>query len=116
MTDTPHTCHARACVRRVPPELLMCPGHWRRLPKAIQYAVWKAYRPGQCELRDGLRPSAAWFEAANTAIGYIADLEGQPLTASERDALERWRHAKPADLSTSPAIAWDDLTPRGPDE
>lgn len=65
-------------------------------PAAVQYAVWKAYRPGQCVLRDGLRPSAAWFEAANTAIGYIADLEGQPLTASERDALERWRNAKPA--------------------
>jgi hypothetical protein len=42
-----HHCHAFGCKRSVPPKLLMCAGHWRRVPREIQTQVWRHYRPGQ---------------------------------------------------------------------
>lgn len=80
-----HTCHARGCSAPVKPELLMCFKHWRMVPRAIQRAVWAAYRPGQC---DDKRPSKEWHAAANAAIGAVARQEGQPLRHEERLALE----------------------------
>jgi hypothetical protein len=44
-----HTCHARGCEIPVPPEMLFCGAHWRRVPQKIQKAVWAAYRVGQCD-------------------------------------------------------------------
>jgi hypothetical protein len=55
------------------------------VPKPIQRAVWRAYRPGQC---DDKRPSEAWHQAADAAIGFIARLEGQPVRPAEAEALE----------------------------
>lgn len=68
-----HTCHAARCETPCPPRLLMCPGHWRMVPKAMQDAVYAAYRPGQ-----GTRsiPSDDWFVAAFTAIAEVAEAEG----------------------------------------
>ncbi len=83
-----HHCHARDCTRRVPPEMLMCRDHWRRVPRVIQGAVWDAYRPGQC---DDKRPSEAWHEAADAAIGFVAQEERRPLRASEKKALKRFK-------------------------
>jgi hypothetical protein len=79
-----HLCHARGCQKAVKPELLMCPPHWRRVPKNIQARVWDTYREGQC---DDKNPSKDWHEAADAAIGYIAKLEEQPVTAAEERAL-----------------------------
>ena len=79
-----HTCHARGCSKPVPPELLMCLAHWRRVPRPIQRAVWATYRPGQCDDRS---PSAAWHDAADAAIGFVARLEGQPVRPVETGAL-----------------------------
>ena len=39
-----HVCHAEGCDTPVPPKLLMCLKHWRRVPKQLQAAVWNNYR------------------------------------------------------------------------
>jgi len=83
--EPPHTCHARGCGVHVPPELLMCLDHWRKVPRSIQRIVWATYRPGQCD--DG-HPSAGWHRAADAAIGFVARLEGQQVRPTEVEALE----------------------------
>ena len=80
-----HTCHARGCDTPVKPELLMCLPHWRMVPRGIQRVVWSTYRPGQC---DDKRPSEAWHQAADAAIGFVARIEGKPLRKSEVEALK----------------------------
>ena len=82
--ELPHTCHARGCSVAVKPEMLMCGRHWRMVPKKIQSAVWGAYRPGQCDDR---KPSTAWHEAADAAIGYVAMMEGQKVRGVESEAM-----------------------------
>lgn len=42
-----HTCHSPDCNRTVPPRMLFCRAHWYALPKKIQDAIWREYRPGQ---------------------------------------------------------------------
>jgi uracil-DNA glycosylase family 4 len=63
----------------------MCKMHWIKVPPSIQRAVWKHYRPGQC---DDKEVSVAWLEAADAAIGYIARLEGKPATPAMDAALD----------------------------
>jgi hypothetical protein len=70
-----HHCHAVGCRRRVKPELLMCLKHWNLVPKALQRAVWEAYRPGQCE---DMRPSFEWLKAAGEAVEAVRIQEGLP--------------------------------------
>jgi hypothetical protein len=79
-----HTCHALGCSVSVKPEMLMCGRHWRRVAKNIQRAVWRHYRPGQC---DDKRPSKEWHQAADAAIGYVAFNEGKPINKAKVDAL-----------------------------
>lgn len=43
----PHKCHAIGCKREIAPKFLMCPPHWRLVPKEIQREIWRRYRPGQ---------------------------------------------------------------------
>jgi len=71
---TYHHCHAERCTIRTKPEMLMCRRHWFMVPKALQRAVWNAYRPGQCNLKPP--PSDAWMKAANQAIRAVAEKEG----------------------------------------
>jgi hypothetical protein len=61
------------------PELLMCRGHWKLVPRQLQLRVMGEYRQGQC---DDKRPSREWIEAAQAAIEQVAEREG--LTGSER--------------------------------
>jgi hypothetical protein len=70
-----HTCHARDCQRPVAPRFLMCPAHWRLVPRRLQQAVYAAYRPGQERDKE---PSAAWHRAADLAIDAVAVAEGKP--------------------------------------
>lgn len=79
-----HTCHARGCSVRVPPERLMCARHWRMVPTILVKAVWATYRHGQC---DDMRPSREWLRAAHAAIGAVARLEKRALTLGEIKAL-----------------------------
>jgi hypothetical protein len=69
----------------VKPELLMCLAHWRKVPLPIQRAVWRYYRPGQCDDR---QVSREWLQAADAAIGHVARQEGRPTTPAEDAALE----------------------------
>lgn len=86
-----HHCHARGCEKAVPPEMLMCAAHWRRVPKHIRDAVWANYRNGQC---DDKTPSLEWHVAADAAIGWVAKIEGRLVRVSEMEALKTsndWR-------------------------
>lgn len=65
----------------------MCAAHWRTVPYSLQRAVYGAYRPGQC---NDMRPSAAWHEAADAAIGFVALREGRDCTRGEIRALVRF--------------------------
>ena len=76
-----HKCHARVWQVPVPPEMLMCLRHWRRVPRSIQKAVWREYRPGQEITKD---PSAAYLEVMEQAIGAVAKWEGRAAPAEAR--------------------------------
>lgn len=69
-----HQCHIPGCGVAVPPELLMCPAHWRYVPTPIKALVWKHYRVGQC---DDKRPSREWFDAADAAIKAVVDRQAR---------------------------------------
>lgn len=69
-----HTCHAIGCKKIVPPIRLFCYKHWCLVPTYIRDAVWRHYRPGQC---DDKRPSKEWFLAADAAIAQVAFYEGK---------------------------------------
>jgi hypothetical protein len=79
-----HHCHARGCAVHTRPEMLMCFRHWRMVPIRIQRLVYATYRAGQC---DDMRPSKAWHNAADAAIGFVAALEGKDLSMAEARAL-----------------------------
>ena len=69
-----HTCHARGCRAPCPPEHLMCRRHWFMVPKQLRDAVWRTYRPGQC---DDMRPSREWHDAADAAIESVFQQEAE---------------------------------------
>ncbi len=68
-----HECHAIACNTLVPPRLLMCQKHWRKVPKKLQDDVWRFYVSGQ-EIRKD--PFLDYLTAAWAAIFAVADKEG----------------------------------------
>jgi hypothetical protein len=41
-----HECPAAGCPREVSIDMLMCPGHWYMVPKALRTAVWNAWDDG----------------------------------------------------------------------
>lgn len=51
----------------------MCRQHWFSLPRHLRSAVWRAYRPGQC---DDWHITHEYAEAARAAVNYIAAKEG----------------------------------------
>lgn len=69
-----HTCHAYGCNANVKPEMFMCFGHWRRVPKDMQKRIWATYRPGQC---DDKNITPAYGRAAKDAIRAVAAKEGK---------------------------------------
>lgn len=75
-----HTCHAIGCGEYCRPEHLMCRKHWSAVPDIIQRAVYRFYRPGQC---DDMSPSEKWHQAADAAIASVAVLEGKPVRAKQ---------------------------------
>lgn len=79
-----HHCHATGCATSCPPRMLMCRKHWFMVPPRLQEAVWRHYRPGQC---DDKNPSREWHEAADAAIGYVAIREGHRLSVNQVTAL-----------------------------
>lgn len=69
-----HTCHAIACDKSVPPEILMCRPHWFSVPWSLRARVWSTYRDGQCDTFD---PTSAYCQAAKAAVIAVAEKEGR---------------------------------------
>ncbi len=67
-----HRCHAQGCTKVISPRLLMCPGHWRMVPRELQKAVWTHYRPGQAHEQQSTQES---IQAALAAIKAVAARE-----------------------------------------
>jgi hypothetical protein len=76
--ESEHTCHARGCLRLVPPRIFMCRPHWYALPGPLRQRVLDAYQPGQERLDGTAFPSQAYLDAARDAVNWIADHEGAP--------------------------------------
>lgn len=81
----PHTCHATACAKEVPPEMFMCRTHWFSLPKFMRTRIWLTYRDGQC---DDWQITHDYANAARDAVRFIADREGKVADTSVYDMLD----------------------------
>jgi hypothetical protein len=68
-----HKCHAKGCNQEIPPRLLCCARHWRMVPKRLQAAIWKHYRPGQEIDKD---PTPEYLEVMRQAIEAVDQAEG----------------------------------------
>lgn len=69
---TGHVCHALRCAEEVPPRLLMCRRHWRKVPRRLQRALQAAYVPGQEARKD---PSDEYLRIAGECVRVVADRE-----------------------------------------
>lgn len=58
-----HKCPIKGCPAQVPHHQLMCPAHWREVPKKLQQEVYRAYRASPL--------SAAHQAAMNAAIAAV---------------------------------------------
>lgn len=83
-----HHCHAHECDKPVPPRMFMCKPHWNALPKNVQDAIWREYRPGQ--ERDK-RPSNRYMAVQRYAVGLLAFRPNDEKAA--RDAANYLLHA-----------------------
>ena len=77
-----HTCHADNCRAECPPQYLCCRKHWSMVPQPMQLLVYTHYRRGQC---DDMNPSVEWWQAAMTAVLWVATKEQQPLDVVKRE-------------------------------
>jgi hypothetical protein len=82
----PHTCHAVACRKPVPPAMFMCRSHWYSIPKPDRDKVWDLYRAGQ---ENDKRPSHEYLRATNRMIIELAEKEGHTEHPDYRLALKR---------------------------
>ncbi|MGH3189412.1 MAG: hypothetical protein ACRDPY_08615 [Streptosporangiaceae bacterium] len=64
-----HECPAPVCTDQVDPDMLMCPAHWRQVPKPIRRAVWIAWNRGAGA---GSRAHVAAMRAAIGALSRAA--------------------------------------------
>lgn len=71
---TDHFCHAQGCFTSVPPRMLMCLPHWRKVPKPLKDAVWDEYVDGQEITKT---PTTAYLTVMIAAINAVADKEGR---------------------------------------
>jgi len=67
-----HLCHAKGCTLEVPPKTLMCRRHWRMVPRDLQDAIWRYYRPGQ---EIDKNPSAGYMTVQRQAVAAVAAVE-----------------------------------------
>lgn len=79
----PHTCHAVACERYVPPQMLMCRQHWFMVPPKLRSRVWATYQSGQCDIESDVDPTRAYCEAAKAAVIAVAQKEGREIDPKE---------------------------------
>jgi ribosomal protein S14 len=71
MSLTTHRCVATGCKRVILEKFLMCPGHWRLVPKVLQTEIWREYF--HCQ-RHKVRTIAhePYMAAINKAITHVA--------------------------------------------
>ncbi|RYX84214.1 hypothetical protein EON83_10995 [bacterium] len=78
--DSTHRCAAIGCNKAISPKYLMCFTHWAMVPRDVQAAVWRHYRPGQPK---GEQPSSDYLAAAKAAIKSVREqipTKEEPLT------------------------------------
>jgi hypothetical protein len=59
-------CRWPGCTNPVSNYLLMCPEHWRRLPKKHRHAIWATCRPRP---GDGF-PAGSFIDAVSAALAW----------------------------------------------
>lgn len=79
-----HTCHARGCEVEVPRKLFMCKKHWFKLPKAMQDAVWREYKPGQENGQASV--TEEYCRVTDEAIRHLHELEAKAQAKAAADA------------------------------
>lgn len=91
-----HHCHALNCPTAVPPRMHMCKRHWSMVPRALQRALWDAYKPGQ---ERSMSPSPTYLRAAAACVRSVAEQEGQPAGEIDADVstYEAWAEMIEAD-------------------
>jgi hypothetical protein len=83
-----HICWAPDCTVPISLSMLMCPRHWRQVPKPLQQQVWEHYRPGQEE--DG-KTSQGYRKAAWAAIAAVTGAQNpapQPAAIAQLQAVQ----------------------------
>ncbi len=78
--DGTHKCHAEGCDTRVAPAYLMCPRHWRMVPRDVQLRIWRHYREGQ---EQDKRPSVEYLAAFRDAVTAVAKKTGVQLSLTK---------------------------------
>lgn len=63
-----HPCRAPGCPRILPYHLLMCPPHWRRVPRPVQREVYAAWREVQ---EQGGALTDRYLQAVEAAIASL---------------------------------------------
>jgi hypothetical protein len=59
-------CPVPGCQKAIAGRMLLCPKHWRLVPKVLQKAVWELYVPGQEADRSLVRPG--YMKAMSEAV------------------------------------------------
>jgi len=95
-------CAAYGCSTSISDAFLLCFRHWKLLPRPLQQAVMRHYRPGQ----NVETTTAAYWQARQDCLDYLAQYEGkaaQPKPrASERDRERSAPRGSQADGFTPP--------------
>lgn len=63
-------CPVKGCARSTKPQQLMCWPHWRRVPKALNHAVFDTYRNLRAD-------PAAYRQARDAAIAAVEEKEAE---------------------------------------
>ncbi|MFL9943679.1 hypothetical protein [Paraburkholderia graminis] len=86
-----HHCHANDCPTPTPQKLLMCPKHWRMVPREMQNRVWETFKARSAA--PGADPTSwgDYYEAAADAVEHVARLEAKPTENSYRRMVPKWR-------------------------
>lgn len=77
-----HECFAHGCTEQVKPSLLMCPRHWRMVPRPLQTTIHVLYRR---QVKGEDVSEEAW-QARFQAVVSVADAEGKEVPKAYR----RW--------------------------
>lgn len=85
-----HHCHANECPAPTDPELLMCPKHWRMVPKAMQDKVWKTFR-ARGNIGHDPASWADYYDACADAVEHVAMIERKNAVNSYRVTAPKFR-------------------------